>query len=274
MVSIESVLTEYVEGRAHAEESDQLRVKAIGALWQDNPLGFLVREDGPESLEDLFTGNRPDGSRWRIGATPDAILIEAIADYYDVSYDDLNLITTGYDAAAFLADQVDALWGFWTTQAYQAYVAGIPYRFLTLSTIPGLAQPSNIILTEETTLNDEPELLVSFFEASLRGARFTLENPETAAEYVLDPRCGGSDLDRGQELWLIQQSLPLYSHAEAGSCIGVINPADVSAWAETYLSITENPNVPTADSLVDMRVLEAIYDADELAACLQPDESE
>lgn len=267
-ISVESVLTEFVEGRAYADVEEQLRLKAIGAFWQDNPLGFLVRSDsGPKSLEDLVS-IRNDGSRYIIGATPDAILIEALADYYSVEYDDLEIVTTGFDATPFLAGQVDALWSFWTTQAYEAEVAGIPYEFLSLSEVPGLGQPSNIILTTEKNLRENPEMLERWFRASLRGADFTLTNPEQAARNLLDERCGGSALSEEQELWLIERSLPLFKLAGSSSgCVGYIDPNIVTSWVESYLEITGNPNVPNAETLLDMGTLEQIYDEDTLLDC-------
>jgi len=258
LVSIEGVLTEYVEGRAHPERRDQLLVTAIGAFWQDNPLGFLVRNDGPSTLEELFMGRKSDGSRYIIGATPDAILIRAIADYFGVSYNELNIVTTGFDATPFLAGQVDALWGFWTTQAYEAEVAGVPYSFLTLSEIPNLTQPSMIILTREDTLRERPELLAKWMRASIRGAQFTIEHPDQATNHILDERCGGSDFDYDQELWLIQHSLPLFAYQEMPDCIGFINSENVESWSQTYLAITGNEFIPSINDLVDLSVLETI----------------
>jgi ABC-type nitrate/sulfonate/bicarbonate transport system substrate-binding protein len=266
-VSIESVLTEFVEGKARSEESDQLRVKAISAFWQDNPLGFLVREEGPADLEELFMGSKPDGSPWVIGATPDAILMEAIANHYGVSYDDLEIVTTSYDATAFLAGQVDALWGFWTTQAYEAEVADIPYRFLSLSKVPGLEQPSMIVLTREDILNNNPDILERWLRASIRGAEFTLNNPEAAAQNILDQRCGGADYDYDQELWLINRSLPLLEPNDSSGCIGYIDPETVISWTDTYLGITQNPHSPSDEELIDFSILERIYGPNIHAKC-------
>ncbi len=265
-VSIESALTEFVEGMARPGESGQLGVKAIGALWQDNPLGFLVHEDGPSSLAELFTGARPDGSPWVIGATPDAGLIEAIASHLGVSYDDLGIVTTGYDAAALLDGRVDALWAFWTTQAYEIEKAGIPYRFLSLSEIPGLSQPSMIVLTREDILRDKKDVLVRWFRATIRGAVFTVEDPERAAMSILDERCGGPDLDYDEELWLIRQSLPLYEYRNALDYVGYLDPEIVMSWTRTYLGIANNQNIPDAETLMDFSILEAIYGSDVLEA--------
>jgi ABC-type nitrate/sulfonate/bicarbonate transport system substrate-binding protein len=266
-ISIESVLTEFIEGRAKPNLDEQLRVKAIGAFWQDNPLGFLVREDGASSLEDLFTKTRPSGTPWTIGATPDAVLIEAITDYYGISYDDLDMVTTSYDATPFLLGEVDALWSFWTTQAYEAELAGIPYRFLSLSEIPGLAQPAMIVLTREDILQEKQDVLVRWFRASLQGATFTLNNPEAAARYILDERCGGPDFDYTQELWMIEKSLPLFEYNNSLDCMGYIDPATVMSWTETYLDIAGNPNIPSIETLIDFSILEEIYGPDLQSKC-------
>lgn len=258
-IAVESVLTELVEGRALPLEVDQLRVKIIAAFWQDNPLGFLVRADsGIDSLSELVRP-KEDGTKYVIGATPDAVLIKAIAKSQGVSYEDLEIITTSYDTTPFLIGEVDALWSFWTTQAYAAEAANIPYKFLSLSEIPGLTQPSNIIITKETILDNRPDMLKKWLRASIKGAEFTVKHSQQAAKNILDPRCGGKNLSFDQELWLIEKSKELYYPSSNTDCIGFINPETIITWANTYLSITGNPNAPTEAQLVDLTILNDIY---------------
>jgi len=267
-ISVESVLTEYLEGRARAGLTNQLRVKAIGAFWQDNPLGFLIREDGPSNLEDLFTGTKADGSNWVIGASPDAVMIEALAEHFGVSYSDLQIVTTGFNATPFLVGQVDALWGFWTTQAYEAFQADVPYRFLSLNEVPGFGQPSNIILVRENTLEMDADMLATWFEATIYGAEFVVANPQMAAEHVLDERCGGPDFDYEQELWLIEQSLPLFDLDGTQPCLGIIEETLVSQYADTYLNIVGRDYIPNIEELVDPAILQRIYGEDFDETCV------
>jgi len=76
----------------------------------------------------------------------------AIADYTGVSVDDLDIIIVGFDASFFLANQVDALASYWTTQAYEVEKAGIDYKFISAGELPGFSQPSTVAIAKNSTL--------------------------------------------------------------------------------------------------------------------------
>ena len=244
-----------LRGVTKESENERLKVRAFAAFWNDNPYGFMVRKDsGISSIKD-FAKRKPDGTKYKIGVTADSIIQYAISDYIGVPVSDLDIVIVGFDATPFLTGQVDALAGYWTTQAYEVEKAGIPYNFLSSSEIPGFKQPSMIAIATEKTLAEKQDILTSWLRATIKGTKFIEENPEIAGKYILDDRCGGSNFNLEQETWLIKKSLPLFDQNK----IGWIYNEQIMNFANTYYKLKQIPSVPKENELVDYSILKNIY---------------
>jgi len=129
-IGIEGDTVPLIRGRSKASGDEQLKVKAFGTLWNENPYGFIVRNDsGLNSIND-FIKRKPDGTRYKIGVTSDSIIQNAIARSLGVSVKDMDIVIVGYDATPYLTGQVDAMAGFWTSLLYEAEVAKLPSKFI------------------------------------------------------------------------------------------------------------------------------------------------
>jgi NitT/TauT family transport system substrate-binding protein len=255
-IAVDSDIVTLVQGRA---QPDPLRVKLIGAFWQDIPAGMIVRESsGLKSLKDL-AGKRPDGQRWIIGATPGTFLLDPLADYIGVPRPQMNIVQTGFDAAPLLAGQVDALFGFWTTQAYELEKAKIPWKFLPISEMPGWSQPSYNVFARDDTIKQHPDLLVRWMRATIKGAKYVVDSPDEAGRMIPDKRCGGPQTDVTQETWLIKQSLPLYKFAGSYDRVGSVNPRQVTSFADSFYRYKNIPRALTAEELMDLSIIDKVY---------------
>lgn len=254
-LGIDGDLVPLVRGVTKESDAEKLKVKAFASFWNENPYGFMVRKDsGINSIKD-FANYRPDGKRYKLGLTADAVIQGAIAKYIGVKESDLNIVTVGFDATPFLDNQVDILGGYWTTQAYEIEKAGIDYKFINASELPGFNQPSMVAIASENTLDTQKPLLVSWLEATIRGMSFVKDNPEQAAEHILDPRCGGPSFDKEQELWLIKKSIPLFDENRPGN----LSQDQVMGFASAYNELGQIPRIPGADELMDFSILSEIY---------------
>lgn len=254
-LGVDGDLVPLLRGVTKESENEKLKVKAFAAFWNDNPYGFIVRKDsGISSIKD-FAKRKPDGTKYKIGVTADSVIQYAISDYIGVPVSDLDIIIVGFDTTPFLTKQVDALAGYWTTQAYEVEKAGIQYNFLSSSEIPGFKQPSMVAVATEKILAEKQDVLTGWLKATIKGTRFIEENPETAGKYILDNRCGGSNFDLEQETWLIKKSLPLFDQDK----IGWIYSNQVMDFANAYYKLKQIPNVPEENELIDYSILKNIY---------------
>ncbi len=254
-LGIDSDVVPLLRGRTKEAENEQLRVKAFGAFWNENPYGFIVRKDsGLRSLKD-FANTKKDGTKYKIGVTADSVIQYAIAEYIGVPVEDLEIITVGFDVAPFVDGQVDALAGYWTTQVYGIEQLGIEYEFLSAGELPGFNHPSSVLLASEKTLAEKPETLAKWLRATIKGSKFINANPAEAAEQVRDERCGGELFVAEQEAWLIERATPLFDEER----IGWIYKDQIMSFANAYANLDQIPHVPTEDEILDYSILEMIY---------------
>jgi NitT/TauT family transport system substrate-binding protein len=254
-VAVDNVTTTLIIGKA--KNANQYRAKVFADLWQEAPIGFLVRaSSGLHSLKDL-AGRRPDGKKWVIGATPDVPLLDALANYLGMKRSDLQVLTTGADPSALIAGQVDAHFGFDTNQGIALQQAGIPYRFLPLKEVPGLEQPAYVAEARESTLRTDSGKLAKWLQATQRGFADMARDPKAAAAAVRDRRCGGPQLDATHEQGLIERSLQYIQADGHFDKVGAINRQVVGEYAKVLSQTLQLPSVPTTDDMVDMSVLRA-----------------
>lgn len=254
-IGVDGDIVPLLRGVTKESDSEKLRVKAFAAFWNDNPYGFMVRKDsGISSIKD-FVKRKSDGSKYKIGVTADSVIQNAIAGYVGVPVSDLDIVIVGFDATPFLTGEVDALAGYWTTQAYEAEKAGIPYQFLPASEIPGFKQPSQVAVATDKTLSEKPDVLVRWLRATIKGTKFIEDNPDTAGKYVLDERCGGKSFNADQETWLVKKSLPLFDQQR----IGWIYSDQVMGFARAYDALKQIPRIPDQSEVLDYAILNNLY---------------
>lgn len=255
-IAIDGDIIPLLRGVTKESKTEQLKMRAFAAFWNENPFGFIVRKDsGITSLKDFVLKRKPDGSKIKVGITADSVIQYAIADFAGVSVKDLDLTIVGYDASSFLADQVDALAAYWTTQAYQVEMAGIDYTFLSASELPGFSQPSMIAIARNEILENKSNQLTRWLKATIKGSEFVIQNPEEAARQIIDPRCGGPNFEVVQEKWLIEKSIPLFDNDK----IGWIYKDQIMDFATAYNNLDQIPRVPEVDEILDYSILDQVY---------------
>jgi len=255
-IAIDGDIIPLLRGVTKESKTEQLRMKAFASFWNENPFGFIVRKDsGITSLKDFALKRKEDGSKIKVGITADSVIQYAIADYAGVPVEDLDLTIVGYDASSFLAGQVDALAAYWTTQAYEVEKAKIDYMFLSASELPGFSQPSMVAIARDEILENKSDQLVRWLRATIKGSEFVIQNPEEAAQQILDPRCGGPNFEVVQEKWLIEKSIPIFDQEK----IGWIYSDQIIDFATAYNKLNQIPRIPKADEILDYSILNKIY---------------
>lgn len=247
-IAIDGDLVPFLHGITKTNPSERLPVKVIGELWDKNPYGFIVRKDSDLTSIKDFAKRKPNGEKYKIGVTSDFVLQDALASYAGVRAVDLNFVTVGFDATPLLLGKVDALAAYWTTQAYDVEKAGVAYNFLPISELPGFDQPSQVILTRNDVIKNKKTQLVAWFKATRQGIDFVKNNPEKAASDVLSSSCGGSSLNKDQELWLINKSLPLYTDE-------LLDAPQIQNYANAFKKWGQIPFVPNLDDYLDTTIV-------------------
>ncbi|MEM7126490.1 MAG: ABC transporter substrate-binding protein [Chloroflexota bacterium] len=179
---------------------------SIAAIIQHNTSGFASRSSaGIEGPTDLA------GKRYgSFGSPIEFPTIDLLMQCQGGTADDVEFIDIGW--ADFLsvteADQVDFAWIFYGWSGINAEQQGVELNIIMLKDylecIPDYYTP--ILITNETLIADDPEMVRAFVTASAKGFEFAIENPGDAAEILL---AANPDLDaelvQASQAWLANE---------------------------------------------------------------------
>jgi ABC-type nitrate/sulfonate/bicarbonate transport system substrate-binding protein len=203
--------------------TDDVPIVSIAAIIQHNTSGFAARaSSGVETAADF------EGLRYgSFGSAFEEPTLKELMTCAGGDYDQLEIVDTGYaDPLALLDEgQIDLAWIFYGWQGFQAQQQGIDLDIVMMSDtfdcIPDYYTP--VIITNEEMIANQPEIVKAFMGAVSRGYQFAIENPDQAADILLE---AVPELDAGtvkaSQAWISQQY-----------------QADAPHWGEQKLSVWE-----------------------------------
>jgi ABC-type nitrate/sulfonate/bicarbonate transport system substrate-binding protein len=203
--------------RARAEDKPLV---AIASIYQRSPVSIIALGSSEITrLQDLV-GQRvmvEEGSN--LTMTYEAMLESQNIDRSQI----VEVPNENFVVDPLVNGEVDAYLGFLTNEAMQVEARTEDTVHNIMAGDYGVDIYVNLIFTSEDTINNRPELVESFLDATLAGMRWAVENPNDAAQIVLDRF--GDDLPetiRAFQPDAMQASVPLLE--PAGSRIGDMDP--------------------------------------------------
>ena len=223
---------------------DPLAVTAVAALLQHNTSGIISRAgegmDTPKGLEghQYSTYN---------GAIELAIMQQVVeADGGDFSKVELIPYTLEDEAGALKDVLTDAIWVYYGWGAINAQLAGLDFDYFYFKDIdPVFDYYTPIIIANNDFLAEHPDTAKAFLSAVAQGYEYAIENPEEAAQILIEGDTTGAlagmeDLIVESQKWMADQY-----KAEVDQW-GYIDPA---RWNAFYNWLSDN-------GLVDMAIPE------------------
>lgn len=180
-----------------------LDVVGVAAVVQRPLASVIARADGPVRRPRDLEGRR-------VGVTglpsDDAVVdSEVAADGGDPS--EVNRVTIGFNAVANLASgKIDAATGFWNAEAVALRRSGIPVRVFKVDRYGAPRYPELVLVTSRRLLESDPGLVRSVVEATSRGYRATLDEPDAALGDLI---AENPQLDREEQAAQLQVLLPV-----------------------------------------------------------------
>lgn len=185
--------------------SQGLPIVSIAAIIQHNTSGFAsVKEAGIQRPADLA------GKRYGAFGLPfEQPFLDALLKCDGADASRIQTIQLGptSDYRAMLGREIDFAWIFFAWDGVAAEVAGEPYNVIMLSDyadcVPDYYTP--LIITSESLIAGNPDLARRFLRATARGYDFAIQNPNEAAEILLEqvPELQTSaDIVRASARWL------------------------------------------------------------------------
>ena len=247
-----SVVSMVAAGQAHFGVSYQeeityarlskMPVVSIAAVIQHNTSGFAsLKARGIETPAD-FEGKSYGG--W--GSPVEEVTIKALMDRYDADYGQVDIITTGeVDSLIVIEHQADFAWIYYGWTGIEAELKGMELNFIELRLEdPALDYYTPVLITNETLIAEDPDLIKRFMHATSKGYQMAIESPEEAARSLL---LHAPELDeilvRTSQKWLADK---YQADAEIWGLQKKETWSDYSHWLYEHGLIEEMPDIEEA----------------------------
>jgi len=183
--------------------SKNLKVVDVSTIFQKYPVSLIVPADSPiKTLADLK--GHSIGEPGPFGATHIGLL--ALLYQAHLSPNDVHIQAIGFtQVAALLGHRVDAVVGYSNNEPLQLRKQGFAVRTFDVSNYQPLV--SNGIITTEDTLHNQPRLVQSFVNATLKGLRDVIADPAGAVQISKNYVPG---MDTTNAMSVLQATIPIW----------------------------------------------------------------
>jgi NitT/TauT family transport system substrate-binding protein len=206
-----------------------LPVKTVETLYQKFPVVFFAKSStGLKGVDDLK--GKTVGIPGRFGESLYALMAVLYANKLDESA--ITVQEIGFtQAQTVLEDKVQVGIGYAMNEPVILRQQNQPVDVLRVADIYDLA--SNGIVVSEALIKQDPDMVRAFVQASLRGLKDTLDNPDEAytlsLTFIPEAKLGDPKLQRQ----VLQESLPFWqSDKTASAGLGF---TDAAVWTKTEL---------------------------------------
>jgi NitT/TauT family transport system substrate-binding protein len=252
------VIAEVVSGNAQfgsvsAQELLEARaagqpVVAIAAIYQLNPAGFSsLAEQNIRIPQDLVgkTVSTSESSRY---------LLEAMLEAAGVDPAEVNIVPrTDFTLNPLLNGEIDVLSTFVMNSEASLSIQGVDFNTIYPFEY-GVEMYSNLIITSEDMIQNDPGMVQSFLAATLQGIQSAVDDPERAGENIA---ARDEELDRDELIEGMFRSVPLLN--PAGSQPGMMQP---EIWQIGYEILVDQGLLSDdldVSSAYTLQFLDAIY---------------
>ena len=161
--------------------ADPLPIKAIAAIIQHNTSGFASYKDKNILSPKDFEAKTYAG--W--GGPGEEAVLKAVMAQNGADYDKLNVVISDGSGFESLKDKVDIMWFFEAWDNVKCAMNDFPINYMEVRQLDErLDYYTPVIIANDKTLNEKPEMTKKFLEATAKGYKYAIENPEDAAKIL------------------------------------------------------------------------------------------
>lgn len=196
-----------------------LPVVYVMAWYQDYPIAVIAKQESGISTPEDLQGKRI-GLPGLFGAS--YVGLRALLNQVGVPESALTLDSIGYNQVEALAtDQEEAVVGYIANEPIQLAAQGYKLSIFRVGDYVRLA--SNGLITNETIIKNNPDLVRNMVTATLKGLRDTLENPDKAYEISKNYVEGLAEANEQVQKQVLLTSIDLWQGDKLGY-------SDAQAW--------------------------------------------
>jgi len=176
-------------------------ITALACIYRRYPLAFITLASSGMTRPHDFPGH----TIRRLLPGSSGVAFPALMTRVGLGADSVEEVDVGFDLTRFFAGEVDIWPGYVTTQALEIWDAGYEINLI-LPEDYGVHLYGDTLFTGDRLIRENPDRVLRFVRATLRGWRWAAENAEQAGRLTLeyDPT-----LDADHQIAQMQASLPL-----------------------------------------------------------------
>ncbi|TQQ83895.1 ABC transporter substrate-binding protein [Peptacetobacter hominis] len=174
----------YQEEVTYAKTSDEpLPIKAVAALIQHNTSGFASPKEKNIKTPKDFEGKIYGG--W--GAESESAALKAAMENAGADFSKLTVADIGQDDFfTATTTNVDFTWIYEGWDVVQAKLKNFDINFIPVRDLDErLDYYTPLLISNETLLDENPEMVKKFLKATAQGYEYAIENPEEAAKILV-----------------------------------------------------------------------------------------
>lgn len=172
----------YQEDVTYALTSKEpLPIQAIATILKHNTSGFVSLPEAAIDSPKDFEGKVYAG--WQ--SPSEEAIIHAVMKKSGADFTQLKMVGNAGGGAADLGENVDLKWFFAGWDSIRAEMDGIPLNFLPLKDLDArLDYYTPLIISNQKTIENDPELVHKFLRATKKGYQYAIKNPTDAAKIL------------------------------------------------------------------------------------------
>lgn len=152
-------------------------VVILAAILQHSPLALI-------SLQASGINNPADLKNKRIMFTDDVALLALLAKF-NIEMKDIKRVPHNYRADAIFSDDIDAMSAYITSQPLLFEEQGVAINIISPLDY-GIDIYGDMLFTSEDYLKSNPEQVLAFRRASLKGWQYALQHPEQVIDWIIE----------------------------------------------------------------------------------------
>ncbi|MCL6419655.1 ABC transporter substrate-binding protein [Aestuariirhabdus haliotis] len=152
-------------------------VVVLGVVYQHSPLGLMVLRDGPvRNVHDL--AGKP------LMIEPNSAELFAFMEEEGIASTRLDIVHHSFDVQDLLSGKVDGLSVYVTDEPFLLKQAGVDYHIYEASQ-GGIDFYGDNFFTTRKMLQQAPETVAAFRDATMKGWRYAMDHPEEMVQLIL-----------------------------------------------------------------------------------------
>jgi len=175
--------------------SKNLPLVGIAMLFQETPYRFVaLPESGITTFKDL------EGKTVSTWFTGPQFMLQGLLKSQGISPDDVNIQAQAASMVPFTEGEVDVATVTLYSELPVLRREGVTDLVVFNPAEMGVNLPNEVIIVNEETAKDNPELVQGFLDASLRGWTYALAHPEEAIDILMKSLPGGNRVHQEDEI--------------------------------------------------------------------------